>query len=778
LPTVQLRRLVIPALITLGAALLYLPDLGDAPAYLNRDEMFFGLTAHSLASTGHDTTGRFLPLYFQTQMRYGSEMWFQPMLMYSATATVKLFGLSEAAIRLPMALAGVIDVVLVYFIARVLVERELPAIVAAALLALSPAHFINSRVAMDFQAPLPFLLGWLLCVCLYFRREQVWLLFAGGLFLGIGLYTYIAAYMLMPIYALLTCAALWHRREPATRYWALAAGFLAPALCAVPFLVWHPTVLHDVFWHYQREQPQDAGTYGLFLDFFAWDRFSKAASVYLGFWSPRFLFVDGPQSMWIAGAFTLSVSGSLIVGVISAQPRRTVYRILLIGGLLTAAIPASLVGDPEAIHRAAEVLPFGALIAMLGLNAVSTTGTSRARHLAFAAPWVILIMLAAAYHDQLPLAQGFIRASTVPLAVAGLAVLLRQATVDPFRDWQLAVAACATLASMQVAYFLVGYATAAWASAAVLAVAAVAMRRDMADQRRPWAFFITAALAVAASDFMSAHVNYSGIHRMQLVPASAILMMLRFAAAGCAMAAALGFALQMRRVSGPLSVARFAVLIAATVVAIQLAYFYVDRVTDYRLQLIGATVIFITAITAAVLLARGGMTVSRASLPPIAAAALLGVTALQFGPFYRDYFTRYRAHSGNFEPEGNGRVAWETLIDRARNRSVPAIYVGNAGPYGFNDLYWTFYAIKHHRDDLLARTVSTVEFEPDRVRDLPHGSLVVTSPSPQSDAVIDVLLASGALRDKVLVTAPDERSMFWILETGPPRHAGTSVLSR
>jgi len=38
--------------------------------------------------------------------------------------------------------------------------------------------------------------------------------------------------------------------------------------------------------------------------------------------------------------------------------------------------------------------------------------------------------------------------------------------------------------------------------------------------------------------------------------------------------------------------------------------------------------------------------------------------------------------------------------------------------------------------------------------------------------VIDRLLASGALRHKTLVTAPDNRSAFWILETGARRSPG------
>src|SRR5687767_5298167 len=103
--TAPSTRILIPAAVATGAALLYLPRLADAPFYLGRDEMFFGLTAHSLATTGTDTAGHVLPLYIQSPMRYGSEMWFQPFLMYTTALTIKIASLSEGTIRLPMALA-------------------------------------------------------------------------------------------------------------------------------------------------------------------------------------------------------------------------------------------------------------------------------------------------------------------------------------------------------------------------------------------------------------------------------------------------------------------------------------------------------------------------------------------------------------------------------------------------------------------------------------------------------------------------------------------------
>ena len=52
----RLRPYLACALLVVATSALYLPQLGDAPFYLNRDEMFFGLTAHSLSVSGHDPT--------------------------------------------------------------------------------------------------------------------------------------------------------------------------------------------------------------------------------------------------------------------------------------------------------------------------------------------------------------------------------------------------------------------------------------------------------------------------------------------------------------------------------------------------------------------------------------------------------------------------------------------------------------------------------------------------------------------------------------------------
>ena len=49
-----------------------------------------------------------------------------------------------------------------FFIVRRLFKCDWLACAAAGMLAMTPAHFILSRYALDYLYPLPFLLGWLL----------------------------------------------------------------------------------------------------------------------------------------------------------------------------------------------------------------------------------------------------------------------------------------------------------------------------------------------------------------------------------------------------------------------------------------------------------------------------------------------------------------------------------------------------------------------------------------------------------------------------------------
>jgi 4-amino-4-deoxy-L-arabinose transferase-like glycosyltransferase len=157
-------RWVIP----LGAVLivlLYATRLEYAPIYLHHDEVLNAVNAADIAATGRDASGRFFPLYFHV----GGNYWATPIVAYTTAVALIVAPLSEVTIRMVSVIVGLIDIVLVFAIARSMFRRSSAAAVAAVLLALTPAHFIHSRVAFDQIYQVVFVLAWLWCLARFFE---------------------------------------------------------------------------------------------------------------------------------------------------------------------------------------------------------------------------------------------------------------------------------------------------------------------------------------------------------------------------------------------------------------------------------------------------------------------------------------------------------------------------------------------------------------------------------------------------------------------------------
>jgi 4-amino-4-deoxy-L-arabinose transferase-like glycosyltransferase len=732
--------IVISALLAVLAGALYLPRR-DIPRYLAPDEMFSALTAQSVATTGRDLNGRFMPLYFQLPDSFETRMWYQPIVVYAIAASLEVLPFSQSNVRLPMALAAVADILLAYYVGRVLFRNQTLAVAAAVLLALTPAHFSDSRVAMDHHAFLPFILGWLLCVLLYLERRRRYLLFGAGLILGVGLFTYIASYVLMPAFALMTVAVLYWRREPLRAYAALAGGFFLPLAIGALYLASHPAVITDTLWRYQRQQASVV------------DRLMKVGTVYASFWQPRVLFISGPRAIWIAGQFLLPVAGLLIAAGMKIVRKPDTPALLLLAGLLIAPLPASVVGEPEVIRRAAGVMPFAVLLAAVGLEYVWRAESERTQRIAFTAVWVTVIGLTTLYYQDVPHAQALVRAATVPLAVTGLAVLFNDVRFDSLGIPRIAIVSSIVLVAMHLAYLVWNQAT----PAGVALLAGVSLMTLVVRPRARLAndpALAVALLALVAGHFTYNYVDYAPIHRVGAIPASALILALRLMVAFAATGAAIAAARAAQRSRGP-----FAVAVVA-LVAVQLAYFSIDQFTDYRLRIAQAVAVLAATVGLSMWLRRGDA--FRRCLGPLAAAGLLTIAVAQFVPFYKDYFSGFRARGAPLPV--SARPAFDALLSKSRGDPSPTIYLG--WPYALGEMYWRFYLIEQHREDLLARTIPDLDFKPERIRALPRGSLVITTPSPAIDAQIEEMTARGDVARRELLRDADGAPTFWILETG------------
>lgn len=120
------------------ATLLHITKL-ELPC-LNADEAAFAYNAYSIAETGRDEYGAFMPLRFKS---FGENK--LPVTIYTIAPFVKVLALNEISSRLPFILLGIIIPILMYFLAQELFENRYISATTSLLASFSPWIQIMSR---------------------------------------------------------------------------------------------------------------------------------------------------------------------------------------------------------------------------------------------------------------------------------------------------------------------------------------------------------------------------------------------------------------------------------------------------------------------------------------------------------------------------------------------------------------------------------------------------------------------------------------------------------
>ena len=407
------RAIAVGALLLTTIA-LYATRLNVAPIYLMHDEVNFALQAQSVAATGRDTNGRLLPLYFSET---GFEAGRDPIVIYATAAMLAMRPLSESAVRMPTALVGVLSVLLMFLLARRLFGSDAIGLAAAVTLALTPAHFINSRLVLSIVYPVPFILGWLLCLSSFAEREDRRQLQVAAFVLGVGVYSYLASALMMPLYLLLT---LWFIRERALRLerprlrrtlprsgqaggrwmWHAVAAF---ALALLPLVLWqiaHPNRYADLVSAYRLYDAPDGSA-----SLFSASGLSQRISVLWRSFSPDYLFISGDSRMTNstrqAGLFPIAFAVLVPLGIWEiARGRGGPLGKVILAGFITAPL-ASVVSGRLEINRVLFIIPFGVLTAGYGLQCLFRGSSARTRWLATALIAAVPLQFAFFHADYL-----------------------------------------------------------------------------------------------------------------------------------------------------------------------------------------------------------------------------------------------------------------------------------------------------------------------------------------------------------------------------------------
>ncbi len=171
-------------------------QLESYPPHLTIDEVAIGYNAFSILKTGKDEWGNFLPTSFRSVGDYKA-----PILVYLTVPFVSIFGLTEFAVRLPVAIFSALSVFLFWLLVSHYVFEKRPLLVylSTFVFALSPWLIPFSRSGFESIVALTFLLVNVI-FALEFRRSGklihfFWLI----IFAFLSAITYHSAKIVVPL---------------------------------------------------------------------------------------------------------------------------------------------------------------------------------------------------------------------------------------------------------------------------------------------------------------------------------------------------------------------------------------------------------------------------------------------------------------------------------------------------------------------------------------------------------------------------------------------------
>lgn len=454
-----MTKRLLPWVLVGVTAVVYGWRLGDTPTYLSPDEAIIAVDAHSLATTGRDVHGTLLPLYFYIhQPKSERSGWFTPVIFYLSAAVQTVLPFAEWSIRVPSVLIGLAGVALVFVLSRAALGNDWLAVMTAALLALSPAHYIFSRYGLDYLYPVPFLVAWAIALYRAIQAPTPRHLLVCGLCLGLGFYSYAAAVLLTPMLMVVSIVALWPRLTRTSDGALVAAGYGLPLIFFAVWFAFHPDAFANTAQRYALYDASELNALQGLREFLSFQNIERMVSIYWSFLSPSVLFFSGDQLITFstrqAGVFPMIMAVLLVLGMAQIIDReRTRFAWAMVAAFLLAPLPAVLVPESGAVNRATAIMPFGALIAGYGLKWLWSLDVIRHARIVAMLAGGSALALGLAYAGWTLTAEGRLGGASVPIMALGVILAVFAALSSRGRHGAMLAVAVMLIAVMQFSGF-------------------------------------------------------------------------------------------------------------------------------------------------------------------------------------------------------------------------------------------------------------------------------------------------------------------------------------
>lgn len=360
--------LVIFFLILIGSFLRFY-NIVRNPVSLNIDEVSYGYSAYSILKTGRDENGVFMPLVFRSTGDYKNSI-----LIYSLVPSIAIFGLNEFGVRFTTAFFGILSIPALFLLITSLIKNRKIALLAAALLAVSPWHIYYSRLASESLIGLFFLISGMWLFLKMLKGSWRWAILA-SLVLTISIYSYHSLRLFTPIFIMCSIFIEFGRKKAGKKnliYFTVLSVILSLPLlylilegsanvrASMTFLSQDiDYTRYIILDHIQRSGEN-------FLLFFFWIK------RFLNYFQPNFLFFSG-LNMTTAATFGLGVLYLyelpwFILGIIGLVSKKIENKPLIVLWILLGIAPATLTNNEQSPVRSLIILPMLILVVAIGAS--------------------------------------------------------------------------------------------------------------------------------------------------------------------------------------------------------------------------------------------------------------------------------------------------------------------------------------------------------------------------------------------------------------------------
>lgn len=353
---ISFRLGVIIFALLIFAYFLFTYRLEDVPPGINGDEVVIGINAAEIARNGHDSEGRFLPLFTKAP---GSIDWKQPVTLYAEVLVFKIFGVTYFNLRLVSVIFVIISVFLIFLLINDLAGTK-GAILGSLVFMTMPIVMIQSHLALENIAPVPFIILWLLMLLNYSKSRKDIYIFYGGLIFGLSIFSYLGMRLIAPVLMILTLGYIIYLRK-SKNYLSTLGIFILGTLPALFILIigkiYYPGAILGSYRPYVIENYQS-----FFLP-------------YLSSFDPSFLYIlgdstpyhsTGKHGMLLLASLPVFVAG-LIYIIRSKSPFLTIT-------LISFFLMPIFFGLGSTVHRASRLLallPAYVIIVTMGFLQIS-----------------------------------------------------------------------------------------------------------------------------------------------------------------------------------------------------------------------------------------------------------------------------------------------------------------------------------------------------------------------------------------------------------------------